>query len=317
LFSASYCTQIITQIWHHAYSKSLYKSVRVIVNTISRYTFQTIPLPDEPAFLSKDVTVVIPTICEDEDLDTLRKTLWSCSCARPYCILVVASTDREPAIKELVSKLPEFDASIQILACPVRNKRRQVARGISEVNTEIVVLADDDVQWPSEKRFLPSLLAPFNDPKVGAVGTRQRVARSCWWNVFEYLGACYIERRKWDCAATSHIDGGLSCLSGRTAAFRTHLLNTERFLKEYCTETWGGQLLHPDDDNYITRYIDSLPWSICLQFDENAVVYTTLETNYKFLSQCLRWARSRWRNNLTTVFFEFGICKYVCSTFVT
>jgi hypothetical protein len=70
-----------------------------------------------------------------------------------------------------------------------------------------------------------------------------------------YLGACYIERRNFEITATSNMDGGLSCLSGRTAAFRTHILTDNRFINSYCNELWRGKVLNTDDDNFITRWL--------------------------------------------------------------
>jgi hypothetical protein len=57
-----------------------------------------------------------------------------------------------------------------------------------------------------------------------------------------------------ECAATSRIDGAMSCVSGRTVAFRTEILNNEGFLSAYCSEKWRGKPLNKDDDNFITRY---------------------------------------------------------------
>lgn len=92
---------------------------------------------------------------------------------------------------------------------------------------------------------------------------------------------------------------------------RTEILKDEKFLKPFCSETWRGRLLNTDDDNFISRYLDIQHWHICLQFDEDAVVLTTLETDYKYLFQCARWARSQWRNNIRTVLFESSICRWV------
>jgi cellulose synthase/poly-beta-1,6-N-acetylglucosamine synthase-like glycosyltransferase len=58
---------------------------------------------------------------------------------------------------------------------PVANKRLQLCEAILKVRTDIVVLADGDVTWPSI--ILSWLLAPFEYPEIGGVGTSQRARR--------------------------------------------------------------------------------------------------------------------------------------------
>lgn len=80
-------------------------------------------------------------------------------------------------------------------------------------------------------------LAPFEDSNIGAVGNRQRVRRRPGLGIidqiWQYLRECYIERRNFEISATSDIDGKISCLSGRTAAVRTEILQTEDFMIGY------------------------------------------------------------------------------------
>ncbi|KAF9733848.1 polysaccharide synthase [Paraphaeosphaeria minitans] len=158
------------------------------------------------------------------------------------------------------------------------------------------------------------LLSPPRSARLGLSSEFGRVFASRFsggspWNflreyVWEYLGACYIERRNFEITATSNIDGGMSCLSGRTAAFWTKILQNEPFITGYCNEMWRGKILNPDDDNFITRWLVSRGWRIAIQSAEKAVVQTTLERNSKFLYQCLRWARSNWRSNFTSTICE-------------
>jgi hypothetical protein len=83
--------------------------------------------------------------------------------------------------------------------------------------------------------------------------------------IWQYLGECYIERRNFEISATSHMDGGISCLSGRTAAIRTKILQTQDFITGYVTETWLGIPLNADDDNFVTRLLVAKGWGIRIQ----------------------------------------------------
>lgn len=203
---------------------------------------------------------------------------------------------------------------IRVFSVAQPNKRRQMARAIPEVQTKITVFADDDVTWPL--KALHWILAPFEDPRMGGVGTCQRLRRAekptVSQRIYNYFGALYLERRNFDCAACTHVDGGLPCLSGRTVAYRTSMLQDEAFTYSFTNESWLRRYhLNSDDDNFITRWTVSHGWKTYIQYHKEAEVQTTLEDNPMYLKQCLRWSRSNWRSNLTSMFVERHIWRSV------
>lgn len=192
--------------------------------------------------------------------------------------------------------------------------------GLQQVQTDITVFADDDVTWSSPE-LLRWVLAPFEkDCKMGGVATCQRlkhmnsskIAQRLW----RFLGALYIERRNFDCAATVYMDGGIPCISGRTAAYRTSILKDSDFIRDFSTESWAGNTLHSDDDNFLTRWVDSRGWNLYFQNHKDALVFTTLKDDSKFLTQCRRWARSNWRSNLRSMFVEGYIWRSVFTSYI-
>lgn len=199
---------------------------------------------------------------------------------------------------------------LRAFSVPHANKRRQMCRAIPEVHTPITVFADDDVTWPST--ILRWMLAAFERQDVGGVGTSQRLRRSESPNLWSFLGALYLERRNFEISATTHLDGGISCLSGRTVAYRTHILQDPAFTYGFTHEYWRKQYqLNADDDNFITRWMLSHGWKTQVQYCKEAELLTTLEDNPKFLRQCLRWSRSNWRSNLTSMFTEKFVWRLV------
>ena len=124
--------------------------------------------------------------------------------------------------------------------------------------------------------------------------------------MWDFLCAIYLERRTFEVAATAHIDGGIGCLSGRTCAIRTGIIQNQRFIDEFRDEKWLGviSLVAADDDNFITRFLVNNGWKIAIQFAKEAELTTTLENNPKFLAQCIRWRRTTWRSNFTSLFIE-------------
>ncbi|MCJ1372764.1 hypothetical protein MMC20_003989 [Loxospora ochrophaea] len=252
---------------------------------------------------SKDVTVVIPSLGGDGA--DLWNTMWSILATEPAEIILVTIQAHLQRAEMMVKCMGTSNIRIFSVAQP--NKRRQMVRAIPEVRTDITIFADDDVSWPS--MLLPWMLAPLEDESFGGVGTNQRLRRAespdPRRRLWGYLGALYLERRNFDCAACIYMDGGLPCLSGRTVAYRTKILRDDAFIHGFTHEEWLGQYqLNADDDNFITRWLVSHDQKMWFQYHKQTEVQTTLEDNPRFLKQCLRWSRSNWRSNITSLFSE-------------
>jgi len=252
---------------------------------------------DDPTVTADDVTVIIPTVAED--IPQLKETVQTAYRLEPYEVLLVTPESRMKRLLQMVEELGN-PKRLQVLSVSQANKRRQLSRAIPEVQTKITLLLDDDV-WLPEK-FTKWVLAPFEDPRVGGVGTNQVLRRKDRSNIWEFLGSIYLVRRTFDCTACNWIDGGLPCLSGRAVAYRSEILQDPNFTYGFTHETWGSDhFLNADDDNFITRWLFSHNWKIQLQNHRECEVETTLENDSKYLRQCLRWVRSNWRSNLTSL----------------
>ncbi|OJD26698.1 hypothetical protein ACJ73_01906 [Blastomyces percursus] len=289
----------------------LYRYARLVVNLWAYHRHKPITPSRASKLTSKDVTVVIPSV--DGHGVRLIHTLQSILQNSPQKVILVTIKKNHMKAEEMIKSLQSLQAIVKVITVHKPNKREQMAAGIREVATKITVFADDDdVMWTDS--LLQWILSPFEKTtRTGAVGTCQRVQRnpvqSISQSVFRFLGALYIERRNFDCAATVHIDGGVPCISGRTAAYRTSILQDQNFIQGFCNETWGGNELDPDDDNFLTRWMVSQGWDIHIQCHPDALVSTMLEDNPNFLKQCLRWARSNWRSNLRSMFVEMFIWR--------
>ncbi|RWQ91762.1 putative polysaccharide synthase Cps1 [Paecilomyces variotii] len=284
-----------------------YRYFRLVVNLFAFWTFKPIQPPENPTLTSQDVSVIIPTLegCGDELFETIRTILAN----EPFELLLVTIEANRKKAERMLATMPASKSRIRLFTVTHPNKRRQMTAAIPEVRTAITIFADDDVSWPPH--LLRWILAPFDkDEKYGGVATCQRLRRVPFtWSaqyVWNFLGALYLERRNFDCAATTHIDGGVPCLSGRTVAYRSKILQDVGFTHAFTNEGWwfGKYQLNADDDNFITRWMVSHGWETYIQYHPEAEVQTTLEDNPKFLKQCARWSRSNWRSNLTSMFDE-------------
>ncbi|KAF2751294.1 glycosyltransferase family 2 protein [Sporormia fimetaria CBS 119925] len=275
----------------------LFRYIRLWVNLAANWLYKPIPPPDEPTITSDDMTVIIPTVAED--IQQLKETVQTAYGLEPRELLLVTPEARVKRVYQMVEELGN-PKKIQVLSIRQANKRRQLSRAIPEVQTKITLLLDDDV-WLPEK-FTKWILAPFEDTRVGGVGTNQCLRRNDRSNVWEFLGAIYLLRRNFDCTACNWIDGSLPCLSGRAVAYRSEILQDPNFTYGFTHETWGSDhFLNADDDNFITRWLFNHNWKIQIQNHRECEVETTLEDDSKYLRQCLRWVRSNWRSNLTSL----------------
>ncbi|KAK1754151.1 nucleotide-diphospho-sugar transferase [Echria macrotheca] len=281
----------------------IHRYLRLLVHCISHWTYKSIlPKADEPKYQARDVTVIIPTI--HNHFQDLRCSLESILACRPAKLILVTTSNRYEALQQMVETLrppkSDYPTEIEVLHIDKANKRLQICKALREdhVQTQITILADDDVEWP--QTLMPWILAPFEDDKMGGAGTCQRVKRvdgNLKTLVYNWLGAAYIERRNFEISATHNIDGGTSCMSGRTGAYRTEILKDCGFLDGFENEKWGEHTLYADDDNFVTRWLVAHQWKTWVQYDPKCEIETTLETSTKFLYQCSRWARSNWRSN--------------------
>lgn len=271
--------------------------------------YKSIPVPSNPSYSGKDVTVIIPTI--EDDISKLRGPVSSILATNIHELILVTTCGKYHTLVQFAEEMK--DTRIKVYDSKVANKRLQLREAIPRVTTSITILVDDDVTWP--RTILPWLLAPFEDGRMGSVGVCQRVARDreadlvtrCW----NWLGECYIHRRNFEISASHFYDGGTSCMSGRTNALRTSILTDPLFLDGICHEKWGKFNLNADDDNFITRWLVNHDWKTYIQYNKECMLETTLEANSKFLAQCLRWARSNWRSNYTTLFIERNVYRRV------
>lgn len=291
-----------------------FRYLRLIVHIISYWILYRPTLsPQKPRFHPRDVTVIVPTV--DPENENFVDCISSIVSKHPKKLLIVVPSKGMVKLtkKILTSQLRSKKVPISVLRAVKANKRVQVACAIPQVRTAITIIADDHVFWRSPN-FLSTILAPFEDPKVGAVGTNKRALRTekgftsaGFWNM---LGAVYLERQNFDVRATNALDGGVFVNSGRTSAHRTSILQSPEFLKGYLNERFFFGLFGPlncDDDNYITRYEVRHGWDIKIQHCADGLMETSLGTYPKFLSQCLRWSRTTWRSNSASLFTDLTV----------
>ncbi|MCE2996498.1 MAG: glycosyltransferase [Flammeovirgaceae bacterium] len=117
-------------------------------------------------FKSSDVTIIVPTIDNGEEFLEAAK-YWKIN--RPHEIIIVTSDKMK---SEMAKTCDSIDPDLfRVLSVPKPNKRVQMCVGVNAATTPIVALSDDDAIWTEQ--FLDWALAPFDDARMGGVGTKQ------------------------------------------------------------------------------------------------------------------------------------------------
>lgn len=286
----------------------LFRYVRLFVNAYVFYFRVSARQPAaSPQYLPSDVTVVVPTKFSNppEHIECINRILQG----QPGKVAVVTATERHGIVYNHLSEAGLLHR-VELLCVERFDKKLQMVAALRHaVETPITCFADDDVQWPV--RFIPTMLACFENPNVGACGPSQRVQRDGGrWklptHILNFIGICYLERRNFNAFAFNHMDGAVSTLSGRTSLYRSIIVKDEEFYNSLLSPNVGAS-----DDKALTRYVFSKGWQIDMQYHPDARIITTLENSYSGLyGQCVRWARGSWKGNNNVM----ATARYWCDT---
>ena len=219
---------------------------------------------------------------------------------------MVTVDDQVQLLNALIDKYLEGTGNsrtiVKILALPSAGKRKQMACGLERAKGSIIVFVDDDVFW--QPLLLQYILACFEAKEIGGVGTRQRayltdVEKYETSSIWQRLADRRLFRRSRSQAAMNYLDGGATCLSGRTAAYRSEILKSPDFVQSFTRDFWlGTYLLDAGDDTFCTRWLISKGWQIKIQTASEAEVYTVVLDSSLFLTQVLRWSRNAKRSSI-------------------
>ncbi|KAH8552595.1 nucleotide-diphospho-sugar transferase [Umbelopsis sp. PMI_123] len=279
-----------------------YRYLWYAIKLLAWAIYQPVRPSSNPTYRAiKDVTIVVPTIDAGEEFRIAASSWLACN---PKEIIIVTEAKMRKPLQSLADDINPN--RIRVLTVPRANKRLQMVKGINATTTEILVFADDDVTW--KPTMLDYILACFEDLKIGGVGTGQTVQAinpNGHQTVWEVLAGFRLTIRNIEVAASTHIDGGVCCLSGRTAAYRSLILKDPAFQYGFTNDLWMGKYpLNSGDDKYLTRWMVSHGWNTYIQVTPEAELSSTFKDNWQFLKQVLRWTRNTWRSDFRSLFTE-------------
>ncbi|KAI1318570.1 hypothetical protein EDD11_006260 [Mortierella claussenii] len=292
-----------------------YRYLWFIIKLLAYFFYQPMMPKTNPTYRPEyDVTIIVPTIDAGEEF---KEAAHSWLVNNPKEIIIITETKMKDALQELANSVDP--TRIRVLTVPKANKRLQMVEGIRNTTSEIIVFADDDAIWPPT--CLEYILACFEDPNMGGVGTSQTVKSvGRYQTVWEVLAGFRLTIRNIEIAASTHIDGGVCCLSGRTAAYRTCILQDPQFQYDFTHDFWLGKYpLNSGDDKFLTRWMVYHGWNTYVQICKEAELLSTFKNNWRFIKQVLRWTRNTWRSDFRSLFTERKIWSrhpYVAFTMI-
>ncbi|RDW93668.1 uncharacterized protein DSM5745_00990 [Aspergillus mulundensis] len=260
--------------------------LRLLINLIAFWAlYEPTPIPQKPTLNPSDCTVVLATTCTDAEDADFKACLTSCLTNEPGALIVVpvgqeAAQATNRALKFVQPRFTKTNVSVK--AVEPAKRRAEMANVLRSVGTKITVLLDEHVSWPSAK-FLPSLLAPFEDQDIGLVGVRKDVCRketdSALRSMWNFFGALYLERHNFDIRAATTLSGGLfvSGIASQTSAFQSSINTDLKFQEAYKKNSFVRMMLRPfnTEEDFITRWIVNHGYKLSFQYTKEATIETT------------------------------------------
>jgi cellulose synthase/poly-beta-1,6-N-acetylglucosamine synthase-like glycosyltransferase len=258
---------------------------------LTRFTLSRRYRPVSPGF-SATTSVVVPSYREDPDIIDRCVTSWLRE--NPTEIIVVPDVADTGVIARLEARAAA-DPRLKVIPFVHHGKRSALGVAIRHASQDILVLCDSDTSW--EPGLLPAVLAPFADPAVGGVGTRQnpyQAETSVWRRMADWM----IDVRYLDYVRAQSRRGAVACLSGRTAAYRRRAVLP--VLENLEDEFFLGRRCVSGDDGRLTWLILASGYKTVYQSTARAMSMFP-DRGRAFFKQRLRWSRNSYRTYLTAM----------------
>lgn len=330
-------------VWFLALVFSRY--YKTIIGIFNWYRYKPAIAALQPKFNLGDCTVIIPTVGPKGN-EAFEDMLCSILANKPARIIIATNNEKaesevNEATKTIRSKFEDCKTAYQhanglkgfqipsdifkVINSNVSNKREQFLTAAKATETKLIAMVDDTAVWTPN--LLNATLPAFEEDDVGLVGVKKWVKRlpynadpnksalsnwlAAWYaGYMNTLGALYLIRHNFEIRSAYAADGGVFCISGRTAMIRTSIVQDKAydwaFKNEYVIDFWGIKIGHlaADDDVFTTRWILNTGWKPRIQYSDDATMTTTIGNKGKFQQQCLRWSRTTLRQNLKSLFVD-------------
>ncbi len=258
---------------------------------LTRFTLSRAYRP-VPSGYRTTTSVVVPAFREDPEIVEQCLDTWLRE--NPTEIIIVPDVKDRVVIARLRNRAL-LDPRIKVIPFVHQGKRSALGVGICEATCDILVLCDSDTRWAPG--LLAAVVAPFKNPRVGGVGTRQNAylpTTSVWRRVADWM----IDVRYLDYVRAQSRAGSVACLSGRTAAYRRSVVMP--VLEHLEDEFFLGRRCVSGDDGRLTWLVLASGYRTVYQSTARALSMFP-DSGRAFFKQRLRWSRNSYRTYFTAM----------------
>ncbi len=256
------------------------------------YAYRPVPLATFPN--APPLTVVVPAYNEGA---MVARTIDSVVAARyprdRLDIIVIDDGSKDDTWEHIAAAAARHGDLVRTIRFPAnRGKRAALAAGFRQARGDVVITIDSDSLI--EPDTLLSMVAPFRNPRVGAVAGRVAVLNRNAGLIPRMLHVRYAVSFDFLRAAQSTV-GTVYCCPGALAAYRLSLVR--RLLDRWLDQTFLGATCTIGEDRAMTNLI--LGERCDVVYQRTAVVHTMAPVTYRGLSKMfLRWDRSYVREEI-------------------
>jgi cellulose synthase/poly-beta-1,6-N-acetylglucosamine synthase-like glycosyltransferase len=272
-------------------------------------------VPINPGNQKEIYTMGIITPVYNENPSVFRTALHSWQSNNPNELIAVIDQKDLPCIR-IFQEFAQNKPWAKLIVTSKPGKRPALADGILASKSEILALVDSDTIW--EHNIKDNLLAPFQDPIIGGVTTRQHpIERNSIWQ--KMTDVFWDMRNYYDLPSQTAMAKALTCLSGRTSLYRRQIILPK--LNEFLNEIVFGRKKESGEDKCLTRLVQRDGWKTYYQ--SNAVVFSSAASDFKtFWNQRIRWSRNSHNSDIISLWDGWAwknpyLAFYMIDRFIT
>jgi cellulose synthase/poly-beta-1,6-N-acetylglucosamine synthase-like glycosyltransferase len=272
-------------------------------------------IPIDPGNQIENYTMGIITPVYNENPTVFKIALDSWQSNKPDELIAVIDQNDVPCIR-VFQEFAQNKPWAKLIVTPKPGKRPALADGILVSKCDIVALVDSDTIWAHNIR--DKLLAPFHNPIIGGVTTRQHpIERHSIWQ--KMTDIFWDMRNYYDLPSQTAMAKALTCLSGRTSLYRRQIILPK--LNEFLNEIVFGRKKESGEDKCLTRLVQREGWKTYYQ--SNAVVFSSAASDFKtFWNQRIRWSRNSHNSDIISLWDGWAwknpyLAFYMIDRFIT
>lgn len=298
-------------------------SVAVLCYLLTRFALSMFYRPTADTGFRPTISIIVPAFNEEDGIIATIEACLAVDYPRDRLEVVVINDGSTDATWDNILEAKAAHPEIVVIHLG-RNygKRAAMAEGIRNSHGEFLVFVDSDSYLEIDAAI--HIVAPFKDPRVGAVVGHADVANDMDTWLTKMQQVRYFAAFKIIKGAESVLSGTVTCASGCCSAYRRSAVLP--ILDKWEHQTFLGKAATFGDDRSLTNFVLRHGRVV---YQSTAIASTIAPTSLdRFLRQQLRWKKSWlreslyvmryfWRKNPVAAFLTYASIIFpFCAPFV-